>query len=125
MLYKLFLQTSNHIKTIFLQFYILQFFLQFHYSTNFLEIVLFVWYCETKLNIVFITYYVFLPLILLSSLSVMMNFEELIKTAICEVMLRNSNKSYFKVYRTNGHRANGNRADVVAPEFHSFQSFKS
>ena len=37
-------------------------------------------YCETKLNIVFTTYQVFLPLLLLSCLSVMMNFEELIKT---------------------------------------------
>ena len=51
-----------------------------------------------------------LPLLLLSSHSVMMNFEDLIKTGICEfsnkkihafhsqVMLRNSDQSYFIVY---------------------------
>ena len=140
-----FLQISNHIRTILLQFYILQFFLQFHYSANFLEIVCLsaiCAYCETKLNInistcslsiasqqnqeqedlqylsqrhelfdapdllllenhhkctieiriniVFTTYLVFLSLLLLSSLAVMMNFEELIKTAICEFSKKNS-----------------------------------
>ena len=112
LLYKHILQISNHVKTIFLEFYILQFFLQFHYSANFLEIVLFVWYlCILWDQAKYSFHHIlgFLPLLLLSSLSVMMNFEELIKTAICkfskknpafhsQVMLRNSNKSYFILY---------------------------
>ena len=47
-------------------------------------------FVQSRINIVFTTYQVFLPLLLLSSLSVMMNFEELIKTAICEFSKKNS-----------------------------------
>ena len=45
---------------------------------------------------------VLIPLLLMSSLAVMMDFEELMKTAISafhsQVTLRNSNKCYFIVY---------------------------
>ena len=47
-------------------------------------------FVQSRINIVFTTYYVFLPLLLLSSLAVMMEFEEVMKTAICEFYKKNS-----------------------------------